>query len=139
MKKDTGGVAVYFLRCPITREIRYIGKAKCVRHRYNGHVAEAKLGISPKDRWLKNLLRKGIRPIVDVVFSQLSNRQSLELEKRLIFFHQSHGSRLLNRQIAFVQDSENGRRKFCIKTPVDPAKLKGSFSDLCSLMIEVTP
>lgn len=67
---------VYFLRCPSTMEIRYVGKGNPKRP----------YALSPSRRhgrcknWIINLSKKGLKPVVEVVFENLSYNDASEIE-----------------------------------------------------------
>lgn len=57
-------VKIYGLVCPISSEIRYIGKtSKDIHKRLRGHIADAKTSsYSHKRRWIRKLLSLGLQP-----------------------------------------------------------------------------
>jgi hypothetical protein len=60
---------IYTLSDPITKEIRYIGKSNTPRKRLYYHVKEASknLSLSYKNNWIKSILNKGEKPIIDIL------------------------------------------------------------------------
>lgn len=57
-------VKIYGLVCPITNEIRYIGKTeRTLEKRLQAHIAEAKkIGVTHKQRWIRQCLASGVAP-----------------------------------------------------------------------------
>lgn len=58
-------VSIYALSDPVTKQVRYIGKAKDVKHRFTQHVANAETGY--KANWIRGLKSRGMRPTVEVI------------------------------------------------------------------------
>lgn len=78
---------VYIYRYPESGEPFYVGYGKNKRHL--DHLKEAKKDTTPKPNQLKlntirKILRNGLEPIIDIVDSNLSKCQAIELEIFLI-------------------------------------------------------
>lgn len=64
---------LYYLRCPDTDAVRYVGSTVNVASRYNGHIADANLQRerghfgSAKERWITSLLEQGKYPVLEIV------------------------------------------------------------------------
>lgn len=90
-------VKIYFLRDPITKEIRYLGRTKnrlCVR--LAGHVSKARRGKTHKDCWIKSLLKQGLRPVIELVSEVEGWSESYQEEQELIKFYLNAGVKLTN-------------------------------------------
>jgi len=57
---------IYTLSCPISGEIKYIGKANNPKSRLNEHKRMRDKNIS-KNNWIKNLLDNGLSPILNIL------------------------------------------------------------------------
>ncbi len=60
-------IYIYSLKDPISNEIRYIGKTTNIKNRLNAHLTRSKNNKYHSARWVKSLLNKGQRPILEVV------------------------------------------------------------------------
>lgn len=59
---------IYSLTCPISGEIKYIGKANDVKRRLNQHIYQSKRNpSSEKNMWIITLLSKDLKPILNVL------------------------------------------------------------------------
>lgn len=71
----SGGATVgflYYLRCPISNDVRYVGSTIDINQRYNAHVTEgisaAACGYgSRKEKWIASLLAADKYPVLEVV------------------------------------------------------------------------
>lgn len=60
-------VKIYSLNCPITYEVRYIGKTSLsLKQRLNTHM-QCKLEKNHRYYWLKSLKEKGLKPSIELV------------------------------------------------------------------------
>ena len=57
-------VFIYVLECPITNEVRYIGKTINLLDRLRGHIKTSKKLKTHKDKWVNNLINEGLKPII---------------------------------------------------------------------------
>jgi hypothetical protein len=60
-------VFLYGLRCPLSSELRYVGKAKNPKARLSAHITQARTKFARKDNWLRSLERDGLRPILEIL------------------------------------------------------------------------
>jgi hypothetical protein len=75
---------IYALRDPESLEVRYIGLSVDPRERLISHLSEARSGIdSPKCRWLRTLLQRGLSPRMDIL-ACVPREQGLRSEKGFI-------------------------------------------------------
>lgn len=58
---------IYTLSDPITKEVRYIGKANNIYSRFRSHLNEKRDIHTHKQRWIKLLRDKGLKPIIEVI------------------------------------------------------------------------
>ena len=55
---------IYGLECPLTKQIKYIGKANDVKRRLRQHLHQSKSSNSGKNLWIKDLLSHNLRPSI---------------------------------------------------------------------------
>jgi len=53
---------IYALKCPVSGDIRYIGKSNEPQRRYYAHMRTDKAASSHKINWIQKLLREGLKP-----------------------------------------------------------------------------
>lgn len=58
---------IYSLTCPISGEVKYIGKADDVKRRLRQHVYQSKKSDGRKNVWIRELLSEGLKPIMGVL------------------------------------------------------------------------
>jgi len=58
---------IYILIDPVTKEVRYVGKANNVKQRYGAHLNRARKHQIHKRNWIESLKRIGLKPIIEVV------------------------------------------------------------------------
>lgn len=59
---------IYALCCPVTSEVRYVGKTIDPARRLRHHMSEARrLPHLHKSRWIKTLVAEGLRPMIKVL------------------------------------------------------------------------
>lgn len=90
-EKGIDKVAIYALKCPVSGEVRYIGKANNPRKRLLSHMRDAKSRKTPVYSWLRSLPA----PPVMEVLEWVEPEGWAEAERRLIALHRL-GGRLLN-------------------------------------------
>lgn len=68
MKVQNNKTNIYTLSCPITKEIRYIGKtSQSLRIRLNLHLCKCEKEKNHKSSWIKHLKLKGLRPEIELL------------------------------------------------------------------------
>lgn len=86
---------IYILRDPISKKIRYIGKANDPKKRYNSHICLK----SGKGRhlwnWILMLKKKGFMPILEVIEEVNKNEWKI-FEKYYIKKYRENGNKLVN-------------------------------------------
>ena len=66
-KDETGLTFIYSLSDPSTNEIRYVGKSDNPDLRLIEHIRKCKYGTTHKNNWIKSLLNRNLKPIVEVL------------------------------------------------------------------------
>jgi group I intron endonuclease len=57
-------VFIYTLECPISNEVRYVGKTINLLDRLRGHIKTSKKLKTHKDKWVNSLINEGLKPII---------------------------------------------------------------------------
>jgi hypothetical protein len=90
-QKQARTYCIYFLRCPDTWAVRYIGMSSIGRVREHAHWTDRLLrpqaAPGSKEFWLQNLSASGKRPVFDAVLTGLKLEEAEQVETRLIFLH----------------------------------------------------
>lgn len=61
------GVAIYTLRAPGSKVVRYVGSTERPRRRLYGHISDARRNVrGAKNAWVRSLLAKGERPVMHI-------------------------------------------------------------------------
>lgn len=73
---------IYELLCPLSGDVRYIGKAENPDRRFKRHLVDSALMKSYTNRWIAGLLRRGLKPVMRlaVKISDHENWQQIERE-----------------------------------------------------------
>lgn len=58
---------IYTMSDPITGEVRYIGKANDIYSRFRGHLNEKRDIHTHKQRWIRQLRDRGLKPVIEIV------------------------------------------------------------------------
>jgi group I intron endonuclease len=89
-------VFIYILKDPITKKVRYVGQTININVRYSHHLKPKKTEKpSYKSWWIKSLLRKGHKPVMEIVeIAGIHNWQARE--KHWIKKFKEQGARLTN-------------------------------------------
>jgi hypothetical protein len=69
---------IYYLICPISNEVKYVGKTKNPKTRYNQHIKKLDKQETPKKMWLQDLFSKGLKPKLKIVEEINGDGRSLE-------------------------------------------------------------
>lgn len=68
---------IYFLICPIEKTVKYVGKSKDPKKRYNQHIKKLDKQKTPKRLWMESLFNQNKLPILEIV-CQTENGRDLE-------------------------------------------------------------
>ena len=74
--------SIYTLKCPISKEVVYVGMTKDVIKRYQQHTRK-KTDNPLRDEWMRELKNKSLKPLLEVLESGLN---VYEAEQREIFY-----------------------------------------------------
>lgn len=77
---DKNNWSVYYLLCPDTQIIRYVGISGNPKNRLRDHLREADKGTNHKAHWVKSLLKKKKKPIMQIVATELSLNEAKKVE-----------------------------------------------------------
>jgi predicted GIY-YIG superfamily endonuclease len=58
---------IYALICPIENKVKYVGKTKDPKKRYNQHLKKLDAQMTPKRKWLENIFAKGLKPKIQIL------------------------------------------------------------------------
>lgn len=58
---------IYVLIDPITKMVRYVGKANNVTQRYTAHLNRARKHQIHKKNWIESLKKQGLKPIIEII------------------------------------------------------------------------
>lgn len=86
---------IYSLSDPFTGQVRYIGKADDLRVRFNNHVSLKGKESTKKSAWIKSLIKKGAKPIIEIV-DIVDKAEWKFWEQFYISLFKSWGFRLVN-------------------------------------------
>ena len=71
---------VYYLRCPLTDQVKYVGKTKNPKTRYKQHINKLDKTSTPKRRWLILLFSKGLQPKMEIAVKVNGDARQQEQE-----------------------------------------------------------
>ena len=60
-------IFIYTLECPISGEIRYIGKTNNIKKRLSTHIFVSKKQKTHKDKWIFKLKKDNKKPIIKII------------------------------------------------------------------------
>ena len=137
-------VYFYTLKCPITNDVKYVGRSVNPDGRYRQHIHSGKCE-GHKDRkgaWIKSLLDKDLKPIMEII-DKLENYIDIEEVKRreeslILEFRKTcdlkndrdivdNGYNFSKESRQKMSDAQKGKKKINkdgIETSVDPFELK---------------
>ena len=58
---------IYYLICPKTKEVKYVGKTKNPKKRYFQHIKKLDRSMTKKRIWLEMLFSENLAPILKIV------------------------------------------------------------------------
>ena len=87
---------VYLLKCPKTHQPRYVGEGS--QSRPFDHLRKVKKGQQTSNprltKWIEKLVAEGLEPLIEVVHSDITKAEALDLEEQLI---KQHGRKDMDR------------------------------------------
>lgn len=86
---------IYALCCPMTGELRYIGKADNPAKRLRDHLCECKRETNRKANWIRSLTAKGLTPILEII-DEVEQTEWQSVEAAYIMFFKDEGCNLVN-------------------------------------------
>ena len=86
-------VSIYCLTDPVSKEIRYVGKAKDAKNRFAQHLSDEKQGH--KKNWIRGLKSRGLRPEMDIL-EEVHESKWEESERWWISYLRFIGCNLIN-------------------------------------------
>lgn len=106
---------IYILQCPVTLNVKYVGKTNNVIKRFQSHLASKPNNKSYCNKWISSLLKSGEKPIITVIDETENNWQ--QLEQYWIEQFRQWGFKLTNitkgGEGAYGSGKWNNRKVFC--------------------------
>lgn len=93
---------VYYLICPIDKQVKYVGKSKNPATRYKQHITKLDKLMTPKRAWLEMLFRRGLKPICEVVCECEGDARDME----------QHHVTLHKETILNIHNPQKGQKSF---------------------------
>jgi protein-tyrosine phosphatase len=100
-------VEIYTLSHPLTKEVRYIGKANDSKKRLMKHLSDSKRRNTPVYCWIRKLCSSGLIPNIEVI-EIINSENWMDAEIKHISEYKNKGYRLLN-------VASGGDEPFCSK------------------------
>lgn len=75
---------IYLLRCPLTKDVKYVGMTTNVKRRYYKHCAPSNKDNYAKHQWLIELKKNKTLPLLEILHSNIEVKEAIELEKKYI-------------------------------------------------------
>lgn len=86
---------IYSLLDPMTKKIRYIGKADNPESRLLRHINRCNTDKNHNANWIRSLISKGMRPIMEII-DEVLHSEWRAAEAAYIIFYQEEGCSLVN-------------------------------------------
>lgn len=86
---------IYVLKCPLSGEVRYVGKTNNPTRRYYGHLNNSRDKNTYKRNWINSLKRSCLKPIFEIV-DEVDVKEWKMKEKCYIKYYRNKGCRLVN-------------------------------------------
>lgn len=88
---------IYTLSCPITFQVRYIGRTKeTLNSRLSKHIAERNKHKNHRCHWIAKLYSQGLKPIIELLDETEDKDRYFDLETYWIYQFESWGFNLVN-------------------------------------------
>ena len=93
---------IYILKCPISKEIRYVGLTRVsLEHRLHLHLKENVKGLTYKINWIKSLKERNLKPIIEEIDSSSNLEELCKKEIYWIQYYLQKGCKLTNTIITY--------------------------------------
>lgn len=115
---------IYTLECPVTAQVRYIGKTNNLSKRLSAHCKDKVK--SHKSSWIKSLNNKGLKPVVTVLDQTEDEQECYKLEQYWIAQFRAWGfdlTNLTNGGEGFSGKDVSGEKNFNSKISESIARL----------------
>lgn len=91
-------VIIYFLKCPLTNKVRYIGKtSEDLNKRLRAHMSnQPKSSTKEKSDWINELKSRGLTAIIVPIEKVYSRTEATLLEDKWILHLRTNGIRIYN-------------------------------------------
>jgi len=86
---------IYVLKCPLSGEVRYVGKTNNPEQRYKNHLNKARDGGTHKRNWIGLLRKKSLKPVFEII-KEVSVDEWKDWEKYYIRCYKDKGHKLVN-------------------------------------------
>ena len=86
---------IYVLICPITKQVRYVGKTNNPDERYRNHLNKAHNKGTHKRNWINSLKMKDLKPVFEII-DEVDVKDWKEKEKYYIKYYSDNGFDLVN-------------------------------------------
>lgn len=108
-------IIIYDLSCPLTGDIRYIGKtSRTINERLTQHISDVNRKKNHVQCWIKSLIDNNLKPIISIL-DEVENSEWVFWEKHYISLFKSFNFRLCNHTEGGEQpsnmNSEAAKRK----------------------------
>lgn len=77
-------IFIYILKCPITRNVRYVGSSKNPKTRLSQHLRDAQKDRTKKQKWILWLASKNEIPVIELVNSTSDELEALKFEEETL-------------------------------------------------------
>jgi predicted GIY-YIG superfamily endonuclease len=86
-------IYIYGLFCPVEKTIKYVGKSKNLKKRYQQHIRKLDKQFTPKRKWLESLFEKKLLPILKILDESENEIDARKLEQ---FYCNENKNTILN-------------------------------------------
>jgi len=78
--KEQRPITIYTLSCPFSGAIKYVGKTvKPLNKRLGDHIGDVKRTVNKRTNWVKSILRRGEKPIIEGIETVYDGWQDAEI------------------------------------------------------------
>jgi len=116
MQQESKTTFIYTLSCPISNDIRYVGKTNNLKIRLNQHLKESKKNKTHKDKWISKLISLYQEPIIEIL-DEVNENEWQYWEMFYISLLKSWNFKLINHTIG-----GDGNKNWNGKNPTEKQK-----------------